>query len=181
MFSIAESLDPVGEKWAGLMLAAVWQTTVLALAIAFLTSRLKKASPVVRYWLWQVVAFKLLVVPFWTVLVPLPELFPRSVSAPPWLPQPDRSMSGSANRPVRTTPVSAHSLTEPEPILRPLPSSQASDLNFTTGLMGSWVLVVAVQVFLVFRQRTRLVHLLRRSRWLDDSALKRSGGACRSA
>ena len=33
---------------------------------------LRRSSPVVRYWLWQIVAIKLLLMPFWTFAIPLP-------------------------------------------------------------------------------------------------------------
>jgi hypothetical protein len=49
--TIADSLNPVSEIWARLIVAAVWQSTVLALFIALVALRLKRASPGVRYWL----------------------------------------------------------------------------------------------------------------------------------
>jgi hypothetical protein len=79
MVTIAESLNPISEIWASLIVAAVWQSTLLALFIALVTSRLKQTSPVVRYWLWQVVTLKLLILPFWTVMIPLPALFARNI------------------------------------------------------------------------------------------------------
>jgi hypothetical protein len=91
--TIADSLNPVSEIWARLILAAVWQSTVLALFIALVALRLKRASPGVRYWLWQVVALKLLIVPFWTVLIPPPALFARNI--------PFRSLPHTTSEPAR--------------------------------------------------------------------------------
>jgi hypothetical protein len=56
MVTIADSLNLISETWARLIVAAVWQSTLLALLVALVTSRLKHASPFVRYWLWQIVS-----------------------------------------------------------------------------------------------------------------------------
>ena len=62
------------------MLTAVWQSTILALAVAAVTLRWKRSTPSIRYWLWQVVALKLLILPVWTATIPIPDFFPRGPS-----------------------------------------------------------------------------------------------------
>ena len=99
MVTIAGSRNPISEIWARLIVTAVWQSTLLAIFIALLTSRLKQASPVIRYWLWQSVALKLLIGPFWTVLIPLPAFFPRDTPVPAPAPLPSPVADALAERP----------------------------------------------------------------------------------
>jgi beta-lactamase regulating signal transducer with metallopeptidase domain len=168
MVTIAGSLNPISEIWASLIVAAVWQSTLLALFIALVTSRLKQASPVIRYWLWQVVALKLLIIPFWTISIPLPTLFASSLavkSAPP-LPSPIANVL--AYRPDRA----ASSVAPTEPAKGVLLPSEQTGLSTASYFMTAWLLIVAFQVFLVLRQRSAMVRLLRLTRPADDRALE---------
>jgi beta-lactamase regulating signal transducer with metallopeptidase domain len=162
--TIADSINPVSEIWARLIVAAVWQSTVLALFIAIVTSRLKQASPAVRYWLWQVVALKLLIVPFWTVLIPMPALFSRNIPVPSPPPLPSPVADALADRQHRAT----SSAPNTEPAKRASLASERASLSTSSSVMIAWLLVVAFQVFLVFRQRSAMVRLLRQTRHVDD-------------
>ena len=44
---------------------------------------LRRSSPVVRYWLWQIVAIKLLLMPFWSLAVPVPSWHRRTPPSQP--------------------------------------------------------------------------------------------------
>ncbi len=61
--------------WAELMWAVLWQSTLLIVVVALIARLLRRASPVVRYWLWQIVAIKLLLMPFWTLAIPMPSWY----------------------------------------------------------------------------------------------------------
>lgn len=78
-------LNVWSEAWANLAWAVFWQSTLLIGLIALLALLLRRSSPTVRYWLWQIVAIKLLVMPFWTLAVPMPFLAmsSRPSSLPP--------------------------------------------------------------------------------------------------
>ena len=54
-------LNTAGEAWTGLMLAVLWQSTLLAVVIAMAALAARRSSPAVRYWLFQILAIKLLV------------------------------------------------------------------------------------------------------------------------
>jgi beta-lactamase regulating signal transducer with metallopeptidase domain len=55
----------------GLGFAILWQSAVLAGLVALACRLLSRSSPALRYWCWQIVAFKLLVMPWWILTVPV--------------------------------------------------------------------------------------------------------------
>jgi beta-lactamase regulating signal transducer with metallopeptidase domain/Tol biopolymer transport system component len=63
------------ESVASLALAVVWQSTLLAGLVAGVCWLLRRSTPALRYWCWQIVALKLLLMPWWIVAVPLPRFF----------------------------------------------------------------------------------------------------------
>jgi beta-lactamase regulating signal transducer with metallopeptidase domain len=73
----AATIDSLAADWLALVIAIVWQSTLLAVGVAAAAWVLRSSSPAVRYWLWQIVAIKILLAPAWTLSVPLA-----------WLPQP---------------------------------------------------------------------------------------------
>lgn len=66
----AESLNGLAGGWADIMWAVSWQYCVLGLAVLIVHCLLRTAAPNVRYWLWQILAIKLLCMPFWTAALP---------------------------------------------------------------------------------------------------------------
>ena len=60
MSAVIDALNRYSADWTGLVVGVVWQTTLLALAIGAIAYFLRFSSPAVRYWLWQIVAIKLL-------------------------------------------------------------------------------------------------------------------------
>jgi Zn-dependent protease with chaperone function len=86
-----DTLNAGSAAWASLCWAIVWQSSLLAGAVAIAARGLRRAPPEVRYWLWQAVAIKLLIMPFWIVPVGLP-----AFSRPPTEPIADRPPTGAA-------------------------------------------------------------------------------------
>lgn len=86
-----DTLNAWSAGWASLCWAIVWQSTLLAGVVAIAARGLRRAPPEVRYWLWQAVAIKLLLMPFWSVSVGLP-----AVVRPPTEPSADRPPTGAA-------------------------------------------------------------------------------------
>ena len=52
--------------------AILWQSAVLAGLVAGVCWLLRRRAPAIRYWCWQIVALKLLLMPWWIVAIPLP-------------------------------------------------------------------------------------------------------------
>jgi beta-lactamase regulating signal transducer with metallopeptidase domain/Tol biopolymer transport system component len=65
--------------------AVLWQSALLAALAAVVCRLLRRSAPAVRYWCWQIVALKLLLMPWWIVTIPLPAFLsagPAAVSSP---------------------------------------------------------------------------------------------------
>ncbi|MEW4571418.1 M56 family metallopeptidase [Tautonia sp. JC769] len=65
-------LNTWSAAWAAMTWAIVWQSTILAAVVAVAARGLRGAMPEIRYWLWQAVAIKLMLMPFWVVSVGMP-------------------------------------------------------------------------------------------------------------
>ena len=76
----------------GAVWAVVWQSTLLAAGVTLAALLLRRSSPAVHYWLWQIVALKLLLMPFWTLAVPFPSFAPRAEPPAPALSAPAESL-----------------------------------------------------------------------------------------
>jgi bla regulator protein BlaR1 len=172
MQALALTLNAWSDSWSEYMLAVMWQSTILAMVIAVLALLARRASPAVRYWLWQIVAIKLLLAPIWTLGLPLA-----------WLPARDAertiAQGTHAESPraadTATGEVSASIAANDDPLL-PLATDPADEpaqasvrtasipapqtLNWTSWLMLAWASFVACQALLLIWQRWRLGRLL---------------------
>jgi len=78
MQTLIPILNDWSAGWSQFMLAVLWQSTLLAAVVAVIAWLARRTAPSVRYWLWQIVAIKLLLAPLWTLGLPLS-----------WLPSPE--------------------------------------------------------------------------------------------
>jgi beta-lactamase regulating signal transducer with metallopeptidase domain len=161
------TLNTLAANWSTLMVAVVWQSTVLAIAVAVVAWLLRRAAPAVRYWLWQIVAIKILLAPLWTFAVPLV-----------WLPQrpapqgasrtlvPDATFVSSSDS---TTPIDSTKAVRadetpvaiaPHPIYASTAPRPGPDLSWQAWLMLIWAGMVGVQIVMLAVQRARLARLL---------------------
>ncbi|NOZ39026.1 MAG: M56 family metallopeptidase [Planctomycetes bacterium] len=136
----------------------LWQSTVLVLLVALAAMLLRRASPAVRFWLWQIVALKLLLLPFWLVDVPLPARF--ASKPPPTVTNTAIELPSPAPTPTDApTKTSAPSLAISPPQTAN-PSSLGPQIKWQTGLLAVWLTVVAYQIARVLAQRKSLRRLL---------------------
>lgn len=63
-----------------LAVTILWQSTLLAALVAGVCWLLKRSTPALRYWCWQIVALKLLLMPWWIVAVPLPSFMAENAA-----------------------------------------------------------------------------------------------------
>lgn len=186
MFALIPAMNDVADKWLTMMWAVFWQLAVVVAVATLLAWLLRRSSPVVRYWLWQIVAIKLLLMPFWTFAIPLPS----------WAEKPPVERSASLQPPVR---LDDNSL-KPE-LAKTLPPAKAAEnpaapaatpfwepltaIGWQAWLLAAWCAVVAWQVMRLFVQRLRLAQLLRRAAPIDGdlvtlvAELVRQIGLCR--
>jgi len=164
MNSLIEQSNQLAESWAGLMWAVVWQSTLLVCAVAAIAILLRRSSPVVRYWLWQIVAIKLLLMPFWTWAIPLPSLFDieseteqiaLNEPALPLIPD-DASQSGETD-----TESAMNLITDALPATPVTPWYRV--ITWQSWLLWTWMVVVLVQIIRVLWLRIRLGQMLKKA------------------
>jgi beta-lactamase regulating signal transducer with metallopeptidase domain len=63
--------------WTDIIWAVSWQFCGLGLVVLLIHLALSRAAPNWRYWLWQILALKLLMMPFWTAAAPWPQPQPE--------------------------------------------------------------------------------------------------------
>src|SRR5262249_45250895 len=77
MAALIVELNAAAETWVSVVWAVVWQSTLLIGAIALVAAlALRRSSPALRFWVWQILALKLLLMPFWTCAVAVPRSVP---------------------------------------------------------------------------------------------------------
>jgi beta-lactamase regulating signal transducer with metallopeptidase domain len=152
------------DGWLKVMAAAGWQSALLVALAALVAWWLRRSSPVVRYWLWQIVAIKLLLMPFWSFAVPLPtwlQRHPSNQSAALHPPNDSAVGSSRAVLPQRfPTPEPAAAGAAPP---RPLLGEVLATISWPAWLFLAWLAVVVWQLPALLRQRLRLAGLLRRA------------------
>jgi len=162
MLATIDSINRFSAAWAGLMGAILWQSALLVAVVTLAALLLGRASPRVRFWLWQIVAVKLLLMPFWVVAVPLP----LPVLHGPAADQPDLSptetLPPAADR--RAVPPSAVvPAPEADPLPAPVPApGSLAMLSWWSWLLLTWACVVVGRIVWIARQRYllgRVLHL----------------------
>src|SRR5262245_60553540 len=78
MAGFVSQLNAVASAWVESVWAVLWQSTIVVVVVALLAAvLLRRTSYEVRYCVWQMLALKRLLMPFWTYAVPLPWTSPR--------------------------------------------------------------------------------------------------------
>jgi len=161
MLTILQTLNDWADRWSTAVGSILWQSTLLIVLAAVVAWCLRRSSPVVRYWLWQIVAIKLLLMPFWTSYVPLPTwagsrpVAQSETSQPMPGPVEDsgrlaiRPPSGLTERPNGDTTPYVRSLWEPFAIV-----------TWQSWLLLIWFAVVVWQLVRLLNQRFRLARVL---------------------
>lgn len=174
MNDVAAVLNDWAVIWSGAMLSLLWQSTLLALVVGGAAWLLRRGSPGVRYWLWQIVALKLLILPFWTLSLPAPRwLTPvadQHTAAPVRGPADaagmiDPSAVATARADVivtdaATTEASPTPMNADESVAALAPATVTRRLSWPAWLMIGWGAVVFGQWGAVLWQRWRLGRLL---------------------
>ena len=177
--------------WGDRMWSVLWQSTLFAALVALVAVLfLRRSSPGVRYWAWQVVAIKLLVMPFWTYSIPLTEIIPAirtpepaGTSAPIAASKtlPGHQPKGQS-APVQNATAPAMAKVEPSPAVqnfRPAENS-LSRITWLGWLLGVWGTVVLAQCVRILWQHGRLARLLQQATSADATLAVLVGeAACR--
>jgi bla regulator protein BlaR1 len=166
MSAFLETLNAVAAGWTERIWGVVWQSTILVIVVGLVAVILLRHSPpALRYWVWQILAIKILLMPFWSYAIPLPQfLMPArdeaNLDVPPALPS--EKLQGEPAVPPPLRPASA----APAPShkeLAEMPSSPRVTITWQAWLLVVWGAVVAGQITRLLWHRRRLKRLLRQA------------------
>ena len=169
MLGIIETLNRWAAGWSTGMASILWQSTVLVILAAVVAWCLRRSSPVVRYWLWQIVAIKLLLMPFWTSYVPLPTWASsrpaeQTATVPPIAGPVDESRQPLTTRPPWWPEAGRSEVALPAPSLwAPLEA-----ITWQAWLLLAWTAIVLWQFGRVVGQHWKLARLLRQGTPADE-------------
>jgi beta-lactamase regulating signal transducer with metallopeptidase domain len=172
MLVVVETLNRLAAAAGPMVLATLWQSALLAGVVALLAAALRRSAPAVRYWLWQIVAIKLLLMPFWTSTLNIGWPIPPVPGAATIHESKNLTESELAN----TVPAAATGWATPHTPApsRPAHTSEPSSLGALTWsawLLLAWVAIVAMQFLQLIGQRRRLAQLLRTATPAPDDIL----------
>ena len=169
MQTFFESLNAAAALWSERIWGVIWQSTILIVVVAIVAGLfLRRSSPSVRYWVWQILALKILLMPFWTYAIPLPRFLPQpreelaELSPPPIVtggaapaktePSPDEG------EPAVQAPLLPHAADEVRSAAKPGP-----ELSWQAWFFLGWGAIVLAQAVRLVQQRRRLLRVLRQS------------------
>lgn len=160
MHGIVEALNQWGAEAGTLAVAAVWQSTLVALLVAVAAFALRRSSPTVRYWLWQIVAVKLLVMPLWSWSLAVPWLPEEAAPAPSVLAHDPPALPLQGELPLDVAASAAPQTRPAVPAGSPSRGALA-ELSWRGWLLLAWAAIVLLQAGRLAVQRVRLARLLR--------------------
>ncbi len=168
---LVDALNRCGTVWASLVGVALWQSTIVAILVAMAAWALRRSSPAVRFWLWQLVAIKLLLVPLgtWSVglsWLPAIEPSPAQVELAAIVAEP--SPAPPLDMPTKQEPKPAASLASVASATSVQPVT-FRDLTWQGWLFAGWTVIVAMLGFRLWLQRHRLNALLRATTDADEA------------
>jgi beta-lactamase regulating signal transducer with metallopeptidase domain len=179
MLELIDNLNQIATAWIGVMAAVLWQSTVVILVVTVIAMILRRASPGVRYWLWQIVAIKMLLMPFWVLAVPWP------FAHWPFGPSQDHPTAKTDRSPLPITPPTIDTFPRPTAPSLPPPSGSGTGseavsspgfwtlITWQAWLFLTWAAVVIWRVASIAWQRYGLSRLLRLTTVADDELTAR--------
>jgi beta-lactamase regulating signal transducer with metallopeptidase domain len=174
MTSLIKTLNGLAGAWAGMAWAVTWQSTLLVGVFALVAWGMRRSSPSVRYWIWQIAAIKLLVMPLWGVSILLPATPDRDISTSSDSRPTARYGGEIGSRPDDWRRALDHDATPNGLPRKPQERQSWSDrTDWRAWLLLGWALVVAGQVIAIAHQRQLLERLLRQAACPGDPALLR--------
>lgn len=165
-----KALNNLSRVWAEVVWAVSWQAVLIVGGFAVVAWMLRRSSPSLRSWLWQIAAIKLLIMPLWGASMVLP-----------------LSSERTPGRPIRETPTAQPGSigdervgdwrqklarmveAEGKPDKSGEPRFEPIDWRVWPTL--GWSLLVGWQVVAIFRQRRRLFRLLVQATPAEDPNL----------
>jgi len=164
-----KALNNLAIAWAEVVWAVSWQALLIVGGFAIVAWIIRRSSPSLRSWLWQIAAIKLLIMPLWGASMVSPMASkgdPGQLSQELPTGQSGLNLAGRVGDPIRVagmTEVGANPSQPGNPRFEPV--------DWRVWPMVGWTCLVSVQVAAIFGQRRRLIRFLSRSNPADDPAL----------
>ena len=172
MTSLIELLNSWSQVWLGLTCTILWQSTILGGCAGLIVLFLRRWAPAMCYWVWQIVAIKMLLMPFWIVGVPLP----AAIRAPdlPLVRRTTNSLPSAGTIQGMSTTVAWLQVGQ-RPMSAELqpraPSDWLAQITWQTWLLITWLVVVVWQISRIGYQRYLLEQWLRLATPASDERL----------
>jgi bla regulator protein blaR1 len=174
MTPFIESLNHLAEAWARLIWAVTWQSTLLVVVFAMATLAMRRSSPSLRYWAWQIAAIKLLVMPLWGVSILIQGTFLSDAKVDSRGGPLARSYGALGGQPpVWRNGIDSNAAGPIFPGEEPERWSRVwlGPLDWRAWLMIGWGLVIVGQVAAIAYQRKRMKELLKQAEPAADPRL----------
>ena len=157
-------LNEWAQGWIDVMAAVLWQSVLLITLVNLIAWFLRRSSPVIRYWLWQIVTIKLLLMPFWSFAMPLPSWAISAQVDPPALSQRSNLLGEDLGRVPSQEPLPLPQEPGGEVSLAGVPSHEGlTTISLQAWLLSAWLAAVFWLLFRMLYQRLRLTRLLHQS------------------
>lgn len=155
-----------------LAVAILWQSALLAGLVAGVCWLLRRSSPALRYWCWQIVALKLLLMPWWIVAIALPGFLSPSAApvAPPTV-NTNEIRDGSLAEALNTLVAPPTGEVELRTSEKPAWFDSLGQLTWRSWLVLAWLSGTIWQVGCLLIQRGLLRRLLSRAARADEPRL----------
>lgn len=165
MSSYIPILNDWSDHWFSQLGTFAWQSSLLVLVVAVASRLFKRASPAMRFWLWQVVAVKLLLLPFWTIDATLPDWLATKQSQSGVTTRSEAPVSVSTSGPSpdlaqQSTELSSSEVSQPAAFSSVTPESR---ISWQTWLLSVWLAVASCKACHIFMQRRGLSRLLQQA------------------
>ncbi|MEX0728327.1 MAG: M56 family metallopeptidase [Planctomycetaceae bacterium] len=143
--NFVQQVNATSASVAATVWTVAWQSTLLAVVVAGVAWWMKRASPASRYWLWQILILKILIMPLWVVAIPWPN---SDVPRAPLTPNAPRVLTRTSAR--DSLAIEEMAPLSDEQISRNAPPGDLSDEseNLSAVSWPTWFLVIWTVGFL---------------------------------
>ena len=149
--------------------AIFWQSTLLVAVVASMMWLLQKTSPTLRFWIWQIVAVKLLLLPLWKVDAPQPAWLTPEKAALSAIDITDVVAESPQSLTIEPTLSTEPKLSAPPTQSSPAPQDHPI-VFWQTWLVALWFAGIFYQVARLLCQRFQLQKLLLNAQPLPEFA-----------
>jgi beta-lactamase regulating signal transducer with metallopeptidase domain len=167
MNGFIETINNLAGDWSAILWPAVWQSAVLAVVIFLATLLLRNKMASVRFCLWMLVPLRLIVMPFFTVAVPVLPPQAKSIASVN-----ESSLQWKVTR--EHAPAESADAVKSDPIVKAVSSpAPAADVQFDIMalLMAGWVVGIALGLVRLIAGWRRMHRIALQAQEIEDASM----------